>query len=153
MGPVLRSRSLAAIVVGVLLILPSDWFRDATARPGERCSPPRNPAQEIIYDTEEMTDTFRFDMKHCFPKGVFVSGVSVELPQITTEGYGSVDAWGMICKPNEKCRIRVSLDHPSVERSEYKFRVFYKARNGKNKRLDIGWMTCTSTVVLASCDS
>lgn len=148
-----RQWGIIALLGVFFLGLPWAWFQDATAGPSSRCSRQMNPVKEIVYDTESMSGIFSFDTKHCFPKGVFVSGVMVDLLQVTTDGHGNVAAWGKICKPNKSCRVKVSLDHPSVEQSKYKFRVFFKASNGRNTRLNIGWMTCTSAVVLARCDS
>ncbi|MPZ69699.1 MAG: hypothetical protein GEU71_09225 [Actinobacteria bacterium] len=96
-----------------------------------------------------MTGVFVWDTKHCFPD-MFQLGVWVSLLQITTEGYGNPAGAGKVCKPNKPCRLKVTIDHPLVERAEYKFKVYDQASSAK--RWDSGWMTCTSAAVVASCD-
>ncbi len=117
-----------------------------------RCSKKRNPVQEIEYGTSEMKGTFTFDMKRCFPDDHLATMVRADLLRVSSDGRGTGTGWAISCERGEECRLTVTMEHELVERAEYKFRLFYEAPNGRNRRLDIEWMTCTSAAAVASCD-
>ena len=143
------TRAIVALLLCAPLLASLVGSTDANARRNGRCSRENNPTKKITYENDSMTGVFVWDTKNCFPD-MFLMGAWVVLLQVTTEGYGRPALAGKICKPDKPCRLEVSIDHPLVERAEYKFKV-YDQPSGKVWNSD--WMTCTSAAVLASCDS